>query len=118
MVGDKTINGATGEIIDFDVTGYIKSYNTQWVRAAKGLRALMRSAQGGASSGSSPTIGGDSSPPPSGSDKPYDDGSAARQESERKQAAEGRAYWGGSAADYNRVKNGECTWSDSSRFGC
>ena len=118
MVGNKTVNGATGELIDFDVTGYIKSYNAQWERAAKGLRALMRSAQGGASSGSSPTIGGDSSPPPSGSDKPYDDGSAARQESERKQAAEGRAYWGGSAADYNRVKNGECTWSDSSRFGC
>jgi len=49
IVGDKTVNGATGEIIDFDVTGYVKSYNAQWERAAKGLRALMRSAQGGSS---------------------------------------------------------------------
>ena len=53
MVGDKTVNGATGEIIDFDVTGYIKSYNAQWEHAAKGLRALMQSAQGGSSSSSS-----------------------------------------------------------------
>ena len=53
IVGDKTVNGATGEIIDFDVTGYIKSYNAQWEHAARGLRALMRSAQGGSSSSSS-----------------------------------------------------------------
>ena len=26
MIGDKTVNGATGEIIAYDVTGYIKSY--------------------------------------------------------------------------------------------
>ncbi len=118
MVGDKTINGVTGAIIDFDVTGYIERYNAQWERAAKGLRALMRSAQGGVSGGSSPTIGGDSSPPPSGPDKPYDDGSAARQESQRKADAESRAYWSPNPADYNRIKNGECTWSDSSRLGC
>jgi AraC-like DNA-binding protein len=40
MVGDKTVNAATGEIIDFDVTGYIAAYNAQWKRAAEGLRAL------------------------------------------------------------------------------
>jgi hypothetical protein len=117
MVGDKTVNGATGEIIGYDVTGYIERYNAQWEHAAKGLRALMRSARGGSSSSSSPTIGGDSSSPSAGSDKPYDDGSAARQEYERR-AVESRAYWGGSAADYHRIKNGECTSSDSSRFGC
>ena len=61
IVGDKTVNGATGELIDFDVTGYIKSYNAQWERAAEGLRALMRKASGGSSSSSFPTIGGDSS---------------------------------------------------------
>jgi hypothetical protein len=117
MVGDKTVNGATGEIIGYDVTGYIERYNAQWEHAAKGLRALMRSARGGSSSSSSPTIGGDSSSPSAGSDKPHDDGSAARQEDERR-AVESRAYWGGSAADYHRIKNGECTSSDSSRFGC
>ena len=117
MIGDKTVNGATGEIIDYDVTGYIARYNAQWQHAAKGLLALVRAAQGGKSNGASPTIGGDSSYPGSGSDKPYDDGSAARQEYERR-AVESRAYWNGSADDYNRIKNGQCTWSDSSRFAC
>jgi hypothetical protein len=117
MIGDKTVNGATGEIIDYDVTGYIARYNAQWQHAAKGLLALMRAAQGGASSGGSSGIGADSTIPGAGSDRPYDDGSAARQEYERR-AAESRAYWNGSADDYNRVKNGQCTWSDSSRFGC
>lgn len=113
----RTVNGATGEIIDYDVTGYIAAYNAQWERAAKGLRALMRNARGGSSSDSSPMIGGDGSSSSSGSDRPYDDGSAAREEYERR-AVESRAYWGGSAEDYNRIKNGECTSSDSSRFGC
>jgi hypothetical protein len=116
MIGDKTINGATGEIITYDVTGYIASYNKQWQQAARGLLALMRAARGNSSSGGSLDIGGDSSPG-SGSGKPYDDGSAARQAYERN-AAESRAYWNGSASDYNRIKNGQCTWSDSSRFGC
>lgn len=113
----RTVNGATGEIIDYDVTGYIAAYNAQWERAAKGLRALTRNARGGSSSGSSPMSGGDGSSSSSGSDRPYDDGSAAREEYERR-AVESRAYWGGSAEDYNRIKNGECTSSDSSRFGC
>jgi hypothetical protein len=117
MIGDKTVNGATGEIIAYDVTGYIKSYNAQWEHAAKGLRALWRSARGGSPNSGSPVIGGDGSYQGTDSSKPYDDGSAARQENERR-AAEGRAYWGGSAEDYNRIKNGQCTWSDSSRFGC
>jgi len=117
MIGDKTINGATGEIIAYDVTGYIASYNKQWQQAARGLLALMRAAQGHSSGGDSPSIGGDSNNPGSGSDRPYDDGSAARQQYERN-AAESRAYWNGSASDYNRIKNGQCTWSDSSRFGC
>ncbi len=118
MVGDKTINGSNGEVIDYDVTGYIASYNAQWERAARSLRALMQSARGGSSSSHS-TIGGDSAFPNPGasSDPSYDDGSQAREEYERN-AAESRAYWGGSAEDYNRVKNGECTMSDSSRFGC
>ena len=77
----------------------------------------MRSGRTGASSNGSPTIGGDSGYPSSGSDLPYDDGSAARAKDEQR-AAESRAYWGGSAEDYNRIKNGECTWSDSSKYGC
>ncbi|MBX3329666.1 MAG: hypothetical protein KF722_04635 [Nitrospira sp.] len=115
MVGNKTVNGASGEVIDYDVTGYIANYNEQWERAARGLRALMRSMRGGASSGSGSAF----SIPDAGpsSDAPYDDGSKAREAYERN-AAESRAYWGGSAEDYNRIKNGECTWSDSSRYGC
>lgn len=118
MVGNKTVNGATGEIINYDVTGYIASYNAQWEHAARGLRMLMRSARGGSSSNNL-TIGGDSAfPSPSSSpDAPYDDGSKARAEHERN-AAEGRAYWSGDPELYNRVKNGECTWSDSSKIGC
>lgn len=50
MVGDKTINGASGEIIDYDVPGYVASYNEQWEQAARGLRAMMQSARGRASS--------------------------------------------------------------------
>ena len=118
LVGDKTINGATGEIIDFDVTGYIASYNEQWERAARGLRALMRSMRGGSSSGGS-AIGGDSAfpGPSSSSDAPYDDGSKAREASEQ-DAAAGRASWSGNPEAANRIKNGECTWTDSSRYGC
>lgn len=115
MVGGKTINGTSGEVIDFDVTGYIASYNAQWERAAQGLRALLRGARGGASSES----GGDFSFPNTGSssDAPYDDGSRAREAYEQT-AAESRAYWGGSAEDYSRIENGECTSSDNTRFGC
>jgi hypothetical protein len=117
-VGNKTINGASGEVIDYDVTGYIASYNAQWERAARSLRALLRNVRGGGSSGN-PMSGGDFAFPSGGSssDAPYDDGSKARAEHEQR-AAESRAYWGGSAEDYNRVKNGQCTWSDSSRYGC
>jgi hypothetical protein len=116
MIGDKTVNGATGEIIGYDVTGYIASYNAQWEHAANGLRALLRAARGGSPNSDSPAIGGDGSYNPEPG-KPYDDGSAARREHERN-AAESRAYWNGSASDYNRIKNGQCTWSDSSRFAC
>ena len=55
MIGDKTVNGATGEMAaDYDVTGYMARYNAQWQHAAKGLLALMRAAQGGRTSGGSP----------------------------------------------------------------
>jgi hypothetical protein len=115
MVGNKTVNGATGEIIDFDVTGYVQSYNAQWERAAKGLRALMRAARGPSSSGGAFPTFDDSAP--TSSEQPYDDGSAARAEHERN-AAEARAYWQLSTEDYNRVKSGNCTWSDSSNGHC
>lgn len=112
--GGRTINGATGEIIDYDVTGYIADYNAQWEQAAQGLRALMRSGRpsGPVTDDSSfTTIGGDSS-----SSEPYVD--PYDPEAYQKSVAEAAAYWGGSAEDYNRIKNGECTWSDSSSYGC
>jgi hypothetical protein len=45
MVGDRTLNGVTGEIIRFDVTGYEERYNADWTRASNGLRALFQRQQ-------------------------------------------------------------------------
>lgn len=110
----RTIDATTGNSIDSDVTGYIAQYNAQMDKAARALRALLRGSRGHGPAG---TFGGDSSPGGGGSDAPYDDGSQARAEYERN-AAEARAYWQYDAADYSRIKNGECTWSDSSNIGC
>jgi len=46
----RTVNGATGEIITFDVTEYIASYTQQWQKTARALRAIIktpRAASGG-----------------------------------------------------------------------
>jgi hypothetical protein len=45
MIGNRTVNAATGEIIPFDVTGYVASYNAAWQRAAAALEALIRRTQ-------------------------------------------------------------------------
>jgi hypothetical protein len=42
---NRTVNAATGDIITFDVTGYVASYNAAWQRAATGLEALVRRTQ-------------------------------------------------------------------------
>jgi hypothetical protein len=110
--GGRTVDGATGDLIDYDVTGYIAAYNAQWEKAAQGLRALMRSSRGPSSSSSDfeiPGSGGDSSTPYV---DPYDP------EAYQKSVAEAAAYWGGNPDDYNRIKNGECSWSASSNYGC
>jgi hypothetical protein len=39
------VNAVTGEIITFDVTGYVASYNADWQRAAAALEALARRTQ-------------------------------------------------------------------------
>ncbi len=110
----RTIDAASGAVLEGDITGYIASYNAQWERAASGLRVLLNRSRGVPQGGgtSFDFSSGDTTP-----DAPYDDGSSARAEQERT-AAEARAYWGGSAEDYNRIKNGECSSSDNSRFGC
>ena len=113
MLGNKTLEGTTGEIIDFDVTGYVAQYNEQWERAARGLRALLRASRGHSAGGHIDIGGGESG---SGSGE-NDDGSAARAEYERN-AAESRAYWELSTEDYNRIQGGDCTWSDSSNGHC
>ena len=116
MIGDKTVNGATGEMIDYDVTGYIARYNAQWQHAAKGLLALMRAAQGGRSSGGSPSIGGDSSYRVQDLKSPMTTAAPrGRNMNEELRRAEPT---GAAVQMINRVKNGQCTWSDSSRFGC
>lgn len=116
MLSDKTVNGATGEIIDFDVTGYIESYNAQWDRAAKGLRALLRAGRGNAGGSGGYPIGGEGGSP-SSSDQPYDDGSAARADYERN-AAEARAYWQLTTEEFNRIQGGDCTMTDSANGHC
>lgn len=113
--GGRTLNGATGELIDYDVTGYVAEYNAQWERAAKGLRALFRSARTHRSSSSTSSSGW--SPSSSSDSSDSDDGDYSAEDYQR-DVAEDRAYWGGSADDYNRIKNGVCTWSDSSNYGC
>lgn len=106
----KTVDAATGAIIEFDVTGYIDQYNNQWEQAAQGLRRIMEK--------SSPSNLTDAPASWStDSENSANSGESVRVDYERN-AAEGRAYWGGSAEDYNRIKNGECSWSDSSNFGC
>jgi len=45
MIGNRTVNAAAGEIITFDVTGYVASYNAAWQRAATALEALVRRTQ-------------------------------------------------------------------------
>jgi hypothetical protein len=115
MMGNKTLEGTTGEIIDFDVTGYIASYNAQWEHAARGLRALLRASRGRPAGGGVEIGGGDGGSYTSSDSS--DDGSAARAEHERN-AAQSRAYWGLSTEDYNRIQGGDCTWSDSSNGHC
>ena len=114
MLGGKTLEGRTGEIIDFDVTGYVALYNEQWERAARGLRALLRAGRGGGASGGPSFYSGGDVPD---STAPYDDGSTDHVEHERN-AAEARAYWGTTTEEYNRIKSGECSWSASSSGYC
>lgn len=45
MIGNRTVNAATGDIIPFDVTGYVASYNAAWQRASAALEALIRRTQ-------------------------------------------------------------------------
>jgi hypothetical protein len=45
MVGDKTVDAVTGEIIDFDVTGYIERYNADWKRLSDAFNAVLQSMQ-------------------------------------------------------------------------
>lgn len=115
--GGRTVDGASGQIIDYDVTGYIAAYNAQWERAARGLRALFQSARGGSSRDDGSPFGrGSSSSSSSTSSEPHDEN--AWKKDYQRSVAEDRAYWGGNSNDYNRIKNGECSWSDSSNYGC
>jgi len=112
--GGRSVDAGTGTILEGDLTGYIASYNADWDRAAKGLQRLLRQTRRGSGSTGGPI---DFGTPGTDSSTPYDDGSAEREAYEQR-AAESRAYWGGSAEDYNRIKNGECSSSDNARFGC
>lgn len=113
--GARTVNAATGELIDFDVTGYVAAYNAQWAEAAKGLRALLRSAHPRSSGSSSSSGGGSYS---SGSGSGSDDSGGFDYDAYNQKVAEENAYWSGDSRAYDRIKSGGCTSSDSSRYGC
>lgn len=114
LVGSKgqAVNGANGELIDFDLTGYIATYNAQAERAARALRALLHR---GSRNRSAPLDFGSGTDTP-GSSTPAPD--VYTDEDYRREVTESAAYWGGNPDDYSRIKNGECSWSDSSRYGC
>ena len=112
--GGRTVDGATGDIIERDVTGYIDDYNEQWDKAARALRAMLRG-RGHGGHGGSPMFDGGSS---SGSGPEGGGYEGMTPEEYQQSVAEDNAYWNGSSEDYERVKSGECTWSDSSNYGC
>jgi hypothetical protein len=106
----KTVDGTTGRIIDFDVTGYVAAYNAQWQEASTRLAGLLRRLR---PAGASPSFDFWSSggvPTSSGGDAP----AAA---DTRQQDAAGRAYWA-SSEDYSRILNGECDMRMNAQYGC
>ncbi len=107
-----TINGANGEIITFDVTGYIDAYNAQAERAARALRALLHS---GSRNHSAPIQFGGGADSPGGQEP---SGDVYTDADYRREVAEDAAYWNGPPGAYERIKNGECSWSDNSNYGC
>ena len=109
----RTVEGTSGAIIDFDVTGYIAAYNAQWEEAARRFQGMLRmlAPQG---SGSSPvdlwpaasepgSSGGDNATPPAPNTR-QDDAAA-------------RAY-SRNPEDYNRLLNGECDMRLNSEYSC
>lgn len=110
--GGRTINAATGDIIDFDVTGYIDSYNAQWAEASKGLKSLLHRSRPRSSGSSSSNWSSSSDSGSSGGYEEFD------YDAYNKKVAEENAYWSGDSQAYDRIKNGNCTSSDSTRFGC
>jgi hypothetical protein len=107
----RTVDGTSGAIIDFDVTGYIAAYNAQWEEAARRFQGMLRMlAPRG--SGSSPV---DFWPADSGSGSSSTDPGAPADT--RQQDAAGRAYFS-NPEDYSRLLNGECDMRLNSQYGC
>ena len=107
----RTVEGTSGAIIDFDVTGYIASYNAQWEEATRRLQGMLRmlAPQG---SGSSPVDLWPAGPEPGSSG-----GGDAAPPDTRQQDAAGRAYFA-NPEDYNRLLNGECDMRLNSQYSC
>lgn len=109
----RTLDGSTGEVLRFDVTGYIAAYNAQWEEASRRLQALFRKSQHAVGG----RTGGDFWPEPSVPDSgsvPQSDSSSG----ETRQEAAARRASGVSHDDYNRILNGECTMQMNSDYGC
>jgi hypothetical protein len=107
----RTVDGTTGAIIDFDVTGYIAAYNAQWEEAARRFRAMLRMLAPRSAGSSAVDLW------PSGSDFGSSSADPAAPADTRQQDAAGRAYFA-NPEDYNRLLNGECDMRLNSQYGC
>ena len=108
----RTVEGTSGGIIDFDVTGYIAAYNAQWEEAARRLQGMLRmlAPQG---SGSSPVDLWPAASEPGSSGG----GDAAPPDRRARKMPSGRAYFA-NPEDYNRLLNGECDMRLNSQYSC
>jgi hypothetical protein len=107
------IDGATGVVLEGDLSGYVAQYNAQWQQAIAGLRRLFarpasRHGGGGLHYG---TGSGYAS---SGSGEA---GTGGGTDDWARSTAMQNAWEAGDMGAYDRIQNGESTWEDQSNYG-
>ena len=107
----RTVEGTSGTIIDFDVTGYITSYNAQWEEATRKLQGMLRMLAPRGSE-SAPVDHWPAAPEPGTSG-----GGDPAPADTRQEDAAARAYFA-NPEDYNRLLNGECDMRLNSQYSC
>ena len=109
------IDGATGVVLEGDLSGYVAAYNAQWQQAIAGLRRLFaRAAPHG--HGSAFSSGGGSSSSSSGSGD-SGGGSSDNGDDWARETALQNAWEAGDMPAYERIQNGEASWGDTSEYG-